>query len=208
MKVIVIGGYPGSGKSYIVKEVISRLINQEGHIFTLGKYGKLVTYMQSNKGLIILGNYSPGETFPGTDRFPMNVQPEAAEFLAWLQEENIIALNEGKQGFTVLFEGDRLFNGKILNWFQQAKFDLVLCIVTTEQKLLETRRNERSAQNETWRKGRATKVDRIAMEFPVHHRLMNNTKAEFEQSVKELLAEINGEWKSKPVQSKIKNLWR
>jgi hypothetical protein len=203
MKVIVVGGYPGSGKSTIFREVLERLL-KAGHVFTLRKHDKLITYMESNKGLIVLGTYGKTELFPGTDRFPMNAQPEAVAFL-----EELNANEQGQHGKekVVLFEGDRLFNQKMLT-FLRKQFELVLCIVKLERKVLEERRNQRSEQNASWRKGRETKVDRLGMSFPVHHWLKNTTEEEFEASVQELLAEVNGEWKSEPVKSAVKDFWR
>lgn len=204
MKVIVMGGYPGSGKSTIVKEALEHLLAL-GHVFTLKKYGKLIPYMESNQGLIVFGTYGPTETFPGTDRFPMNAQPEAMQFLLELQA------NEGGQHGkerTVLFEGDRLFNQKMLQFLEKEGFNVVLCVVSMNRKLLEQRRNKRSDQNATWRKGRETKVDRISMSQPVQHMMTNNTEKDMLNCADELVKEINGEWKQKKVHSKIKDLWK
>lgn len=196
MKVIVVGGYPGSGKSTIMRGVISEL-EQEGHRFQLQKKG-IISWMESDK-IILLGSYLPDETFPGTDRFPMNVQPEAYKtFLEW---------KSSKSNKTIVFEGDRLFNEKMLLFLNENGFNVVLCIVFMARNLLEERRNQRSEQNASWRKGRETKVDRIAMVHPVHHHLQNSTKEEQEQSISELVQEINGTWKQEVKQSKIKGLW-
>lgn len=197
MKVIVIGGYPGSGKSTIVRGVIKRL-ESEGYVFALFKKG-IVTWMESNRGLIFLGSYKEDETFPGTDRLPLNVQPEAQKFLERIRSENPDRI--------VLLEGDRLFNDKMITFLHNEEFELVLCIVEVQRGLLEQRRNNRSEQNETWRKGRETKVDRIAMVQPVQHHLLNNTKEEQEKSIQELLDEIAGKWKKEIIVSKIKNMW-
>jgi molybdopterin-guanine dinucleotide biosynthesis protein len=193
MKVIVVGGYPGSGKSTIVRRMIE-LLEKQGHTFKSERKG-IVSWMES-KELIILGTYAPSETFPGTDRFPLNVQPEAQKFL----------LSKASGGKVIFFEGDRLFNEKMLAFLEE-HFEVVLCIVSMSRKLLEQRRNARSEQNVSWRKGRETKVDRLAMTHPVHHHLQNDTKADKEQAALELVAEINGEWTSTPVKSKIKSFW-
>ena len=197
MKVIVVGGYPGSGKSTIVRILLGEL-EKAGHKFKTNKKG-IITWMESDK-MIILGSYAPEEMFPGTDRLPLNAQPEAQKFIL-----SRIPITDDK---VIFFEGDRLFNDKMLKFLEEHFEEVILCIVSVEQDLLQERRNSRSEQNETWRKGRETKVNRIAMTHPVHHHLLNNTRKEQEKSVLELLAEVNGEWKSKPVTSKISSLWR
>lgn len=196
MKVIVIGGYPGSGKSTIVRKVITEL-EQQGKKFKNNRRG-IITWMES-KEIVILGSYAPDEKFPGTDRLPLNAQPEAQRF--------ILDARRDWPTKVLLFEGDRLFNDKMLTFLAENGMDVILCIVFTAKPLLEARRKKRSEQNESWRKGRETKVDRISMTYPVHHHLQNNTKEDQEQSVLELVQEINGEWKQETVKSKIKTFW-
>jgi dephospho-CoA kinase len=200
MKVIVIGGYPGVGKSTIVNRVLEDLSSQ-GRNFILNKHDKLVTYMADQTGLIVMGTYGKGETFPGTDRFAMNVQPEA---MAFLEELRDITDRE----ITVLFEGDRLFNGKMLDWLHKENFQRVLCIVEADQTVVIQRRQARSNQNEAWRKGRQTKVDRISMSYPVDHWLPNTTKEEQDKSVQELIQEIKGTWKRTVPGSQLKDFWK
>ena len=195
MKVIVIGGYPGSGKSTIMRGVIKEL-EQQGKRFKDNRKG-IISYMETD-GITILGTYAPDEKFPGTDRLPLNAQPDACKFI-----REIAAT--GKD--VVILEGDRLFNDKMLTFLNETGYNVVLCIVFTAKHLLESRRERRSEQNASWRKGRETKVDRLAMTYPVQHHLQNNTQEEQESCVNELLQEINGEWKSAPVKSKIKSFW-
>lgn len=204
MKVIVIGGYPGSGKSTIVRGVIKEL-EEEGQKFQVKKKG-IITWMRNeNNDIIILGSYAPDEQFPGTDRLPLNVQPEAMKFI-----KEISIQEEGQHGKekVVLFEGDRLFNDRMLTFLVENNFNLVLCITFTARNLLEVRRSKRSEQNESWRKGRETKVDRIAMTRPVHHHLQNNTKEDQEQSITELVQEISGKWKSESINSRLRDFWK
>lgn len=203
MKVIVIGGYPGSGKSTIVKEMLSKLVDDFGHIFTMHKYGKLVPYMASDS-LIVLGTYSPGQQFPGTDRMAMNAQPEVQQFLLDYAE---MLYEEGEPERIVLYEGDRLFNTKMLNFIKASHMNLRLCIVQAAQQYVEERRQARSVQNESWRKGRQTKVDKIALQYPVAHYLKNNNMQEQVRSVQALVDEVRGVVEVSNPESKIKGLW-
>lgn len=200
MKVIVIGGYPGVGKSTIVNKVLEKL-SKEGRNFIINKHDKLVTYMADQSGLIVLGTYGKGETFPGTDRFAMNVQPEAQAFLSELRDTT-------DREVVVLFEGDRLFNNKMLDFLRKEKFQTVLCIVQADQAEVEKRRQARSKQNEAWRKGRETKVDRIALTYPVTHWLENTTQKEQEASVQELIQEIKGTWQGDKPRSVLRDFWK
>lgn len=202
MKVIIVGGFPGSGKSTIMRGAIHKL-EQGGHRFKELRQG-IITWMESDE-VYILGSYKEGEKFPGTDRLPLNVQPEAQRFM-----EDLKIDEEGQHARekVVLIEGDRLFNDKFLYFLDTNGFYVILCIVSMSRELLEQRRNKRSDQNESWRKGRETKVNRIALSRPVHHYLQNNTKEEQEQSVAELVKEVRGEWKQQAeVKSKIKSFW-
>jgi len=201
MKVIMIGGYPGCGKSTIVREVIHEL-EREGKIFKENRQG-IVRYMQSEE-LIILGSYAEGEKFPGTDRLPLNVQPDAQKFVAgkFVSEQG----QQGK-GITILLEGDRLFNDKMIAFLKNEGIDLVLCIVKAAQVSIVSRREARSEQNESWRKGRESKVDRIGMVYPVHYVLINNSQEDFQACVKTLLTEITGKAQKKEVKSTLKNMW-
>lgn len=202
MKVILIGGYPGSGKSTIVKRVIMELDSQGVH-FNHKKFGKLVKYMESKK-LLIVGEYTfaKDELFPGTDKLSMGVQPEAEKFFIEVYKKNPDQL--------ILLEGDRLFNKSMimfLKYFKGIEVDLRICLVQLSRKNLEQRRNSRSEQDGKWRKGRETKVDRIATEFPIHHYLKNDTEKEQAASVEELLLEIEGKWKGEPPKSKLSAYW-
>lgn len=198
MKIIMIGGYPGSGKSVIVRELIKRL----GYTFKENRIG-LMKYIESGN-MIILGSYAENELFPGTDRLPMNIQPEAERFL-----HQVYANEQAQHGKDriVLFEGDRLFNDKMITFIKEEGMELVLCVVRASQVLIKSRRETRSEQNETWRKGRESKVDRIAMMYSIQHILHNDTKEEQDRSVEELLAEVKGEWKQESKQSKLKTFW-
>ena len=83
MKVIAIGGEPGTGKTTLMWKLIEQLKPEP-------KFSefKLVPYHQKDN-VYILGKYEEGETFAGTDRMSMSVQPEAIKFLATLPNSKI-----------------------------------------------------------------------------------------------------------------------
>lgn len=144
MKVIAIGGNPGSGKSTLMKRLI-------GHYSPEKKYDefKLVPYLQINN-IYILGKYDDGEVFSGTDRMSMAVQPEAIKFLTSLPANAV-----------VLYEGDRLFTASFLENCSE-KFELRIIHLVTDADIREERYKERgSNQNETWLRGRESKINNI-----------------------------------------------
>ena len=144
MKVIAIGGEPGSGKTTLMKRIIQ-------HYNMEPKYEdvKLVPYLQKDN-IYILGTYEDGHVFAGTDRMSMAVQPEAIKFLATLPTESI-----------VLYEGDRLFTASFLEDCLD-KYDLDIIYLSTYKDVRTQRYAERgSEQDETWLRGRETKIANI-----------------------------------------------
>lgn len=144
MRIIAIGGEPGSGKTTLMKALMEKYPTEK-------KYDsfKLVPYHQKDS-LYILGKYEEGEVFSGTDRMSMAVQPAAIEFLGTLPSDSV-----------VLFEGDRLFTASFLENCLD-KYDLDIVYLSTEKETREERYKERgSEQNETWLAGRITKINNI-----------------------------------------------
>ena len=130
MQVIAIGGEPGSGKSTLMKKIIS-------HYQMDPKYNewKLVPYLQKNN-IFILGKYEEGEVFSGTDKMSMAVQPEAVKFLASLPANSVL-----------LYEGDRLFNSSFLEHCVE-KYNTNILYLATEKDVRNERYKERgSVQN-------------------------------------------------------------
>jgi uridine kinase len=144
MKIIAIGGEPGAGKTTLMKKLIEYFqVQPEYNAF------KLVPYLRKDN-LYILGKYEEGETFAGTDRMSMAVQPEAVKFLVSLPSNSI-----------VLYEGDRLFNSSFLEHCNE-NYDLQIIYLKTDKSVRQERYKERgSNQNETWLQGRETKVANI-----------------------------------------------
>lgn len=158
MKVIAIGGEPGSGKSTLMKKLIE--------VFGVEpKYNevKLVPYLQKGN-VYVLGKYEEGEVFSGTDRMSMAVQPEAIKFLANLPSDSV-----------VLYEGDRLFTASFLENCVE-NYDLDIIYLQTKKEIREERYKDRgSDQNETWLQGRETKIANILKNMTL---MFNVTKFE------------------------------
>jgi dephospho-CoA kinase len=164
MKIISIGGEPGSGKTTLMRRVIE-------HFGVEPKYTefKLVPYLKKDN-IYILGKYEEGEVFSGTDRMSMAVQPEAIKFLATLPADSV-----------VLYEGDRLFTASFLEHCLE-NYELEIIYLATDRETRNLRYKERgSEQNETWLQGRETKISNIMTNMTLMfntYKFENNNKEE------------------------------
>lgn len=177
MKVIAIGGEPGSGKTTLMKMLIS-------HYGVAPKYDafKLVPYLQKDN-IYILGKYEENEVFSGTDRMSMAVQPEAIKFLATLSNDSV-----------VLYEGDRLFTSSFLEDCLE-KYNLSIVYLSTDKEVRKERYKERgSNQNETWLQGRETKISNIMTNMTLMFNTIkykNNTFEEQNRIINEIISMVN-----------------
>lgn len=145
MKIIAVFGEPGSGKSTLMK----KLMDQFGISRDIDTSFKLVPFHRKDN-VYVLGKYEEGETFGGTDKMSMAVQPEAVKFLDQLTADCV-----------VLFEGDRLCTASFLEHCNN-NFDLQMVYLKTERETRKVRYAERgSDQNETWLAGRESKISNI-----------------------------------------------
>jgi hypothetical protein len=124
--------------------------------------------------LYVLGKYEEGETFAGTDRLSMAVQPIAQEFVSECTSN-------------ILFEGDRIFNQSFLEFamgLPEVELDVVFLKVPKD--ILEQRYVDRgSDQSETFLKGRATKYSNLLSNFDLMPYVseFNNTNLEEQEKV-------------------------
>ena len=158
MIVIGFGGEPATGKSRIMKAVMNEL--NEKPIVTNLKMDKhtikLTLFIDNN--VTVIGHYLPGEKFGGTDRLSMSIQPTME---IYLKNE----IDKGSET-TILFEGDRLFNKKFISYIKglyhvQSFFFIVDC----REHIKHERHAARDNQDESWLRGRATKVNNVRNEF-------------------------------------------
>jgi broad-specificity NMP kinase len=148
-KIIAVGGRPGTGKTTLFRQFMSE--------YTWDKVEpkKMMPALYNKElDLYILGKYDEGETFAGTDRMSMAVQPVVQEFV-----------NETSSN--ILFEGDRIFNKSFLEFAsEQPDVDLqVLYLKVADATLLERYEERGSNQSDTFLKGRETKYNNILSNF-------------------------------------------
>jgi hypothetical protein len=156
VRVIAMGGEPATGKTTLMFKLISMADDWQ-----VVKPEKLLDAMYSKKlNLYILGKYAnDGNVFQGTDRLSMAVQPDAEKFFSSLAYES----NAENHSVSIIFEGDRLFNGKLLDklseWFPDSFKVLVL---TASHDTKEQRHVDRKDdQDDKFKNSRATKISNI-----------------------------------------------
>jgi hypothetical protein len=96
----------------------------------------------------------PRPDFPGTDTLAMDISPRALQFLT------------GQCVPFALCEGSRLATRPFLGELARSGVSILLVSLTADEELLEQRWRDRGAkQNPTWRKGAATRAERITEWF-------------------------------------------
>jgi broad-specificity NMP kinase len=148
-KLIAVGGSPGTGKTTLFRKFM------EGKTWERVEPKKMLPALYCKElDLYVLGKYEDGETFAGTDRLSMAVQPIAQEFVKECTSN-------------ILFEGDRIFNQSFLEFAMELKdTDLQVVFLKVPKETLEQRYKDRgSDQSEVFLKGRATKYNNLLSNF-------------------------------------------
>lgn len=145
-KVTVIIGEPATGKSTIMKKIITN----HGY----WKYDPTIKYIPchwQSPDMCIIGRYDDmTHQFPGTDRMSMACQPHVLRFM----DEN--------PNVNFVLEGDRLGNSSFLGAIAEMQYDLNVLYVHANPATMEARRlKERADQSHTFIKSRQTKIDNI-----------------------------------------------
>jgi len=152
VRVIAMGGEPATGKTTLMFKLISMADD-----WKICKPQKLLDAMYSEKlNLYILGKYAnDGNVFQGTDRLSMAVQPDAEKFFMEVDYENA--------NVNVIFEGDRLFNGKLLDKLSESfPNDFKVLVLTASHGTKEQRHVDRKDdQDDKFKNSRATKISNI-----------------------------------------------
>lgn len=169
-KLIAVGGQPGTGKTTLFRKFM------EGYTWEKVEPKKMLPALYCKElDLYILGKYEDGETFAGTDRLSMAVQPVATEFVKETTSH-------------VLFEGDRIFNQSFLEMAMDLKdVDLQVVYLKVPDATLKQRYVDRgSDQSETFLKGRATKYSNLLSNFDLMSYITEFANTNLEEQAKVL----------------------
>jgi hypothetical protein len=139
-------GAPGTGKSILLRSFLQSL----GSFGESYQYNLITGQWFSDYSLLVLGEYVSEESFPGTDRWSMEVQRCAAGF--W---QDI-----AQQSCTVLGEGSRIATRPFIDAARISTLvSLVFLQVHTD--ILQARREWRGKQNASWVKGIETRIENL-----------------------------------------------
>lgn len=146
-KLIGIVGMPGTGKTTLMREWM------KSREWTMDTPVKLLDSHVSGD-IRLFGKYEEGQTFAGTDRLSMAVQPAAIEYLS----SNPSPVN--------IFEGDRLTSTKFFQSAVELGHDVSIIILEVSDAVREQRYEDRgSDQSEKFIQGRRTKIENIKFLF-------------------------------------------
>jgi len=179
MKLILVAGQPGTGKSTLMKMIFP----DQGREF---RYKTVRGELFGDVARI--GIYKNGERYPGTDRLSMAVQPD---FLDFVEIEA-----QRRQLRAIVAEGDRLSNVSAIKALRTLPVELHVIVLQTSDRILEKRRIERKDTfSDVWLRARVTKVEnfrRAALEANVLKLLPSNSLADQIANAERLSALIYG----------------
>lgn len=161
MRVAALIGEPATGKSTLAKMILHELGEPTAEL----RAGLLrgTTHEKTH----VFGLYPDGETFGGTDRLSMAVQPAAENFISY----GCPVWN------SVFFEGDRLGNLKFINHcriYAQVRVFVLVASATVKMTRHEMRGDTQKA---SFLSGRKTKIENILKKIPdpmVEYHASNN----------------------------------
>lgn len=155
MRLVAIGGEPATGKTTLMLKY-RKALSRPAYF----KWGRLMVEQHVREKLLIFGNYQEEDTFAGTDKLSMAVQPDAVQFVS-RAKHGVFG------GYTFLFEGDRLFNSSFLGECSKYFHTMSVVVLVASPELLSMRHSQRGdTQGETFLKSRRTKVENILKNYP------------------------------------------
>lgn len=153
MRIILVVGACGSGKTWVMKEVIKKC-----KLDTLGKVGMF--YFHRNEKIVCLGKYD-GSTFEGSDKLSMALMSDLDAFIKWAK------------GKIIVCEGDRFTNKTFVE-----KTKPNLTVISIENDGAAGRKKRKSSQTDRQIKAIATKVKNFtAKVVGVKHQCLNSEVA-------------------------------
>ena len=173
----MMGGIPTSGKSTIARNIIKELgsgeILEPLSLFPCEKRGDV----------LVVGCYTEGETFGGTDRISYGAISKFRDFID----------QEAPKHKHIFLEGDRFFRAKDIEWLldnHKARV-YILTVNAEEEKRRHIKRQD--TQTEKWLQGRRSQISNIQTNFMLMGHLtirQNNTMIDSENIKQEILKDL------------------
>ena len=158
MKIIGLIGEPAAGKSTVFRNLIATLES----VGEAKKEG-LVGYTEYAKEKVFVAGYYDEQVFSGTDRLSKGCGPKYRE---WLLEK---ANDPQYADWKFYFEGERFSNSKFFDFFFQIyPSEVTVYFLDADENTLSERNKARSNQNDSWRKGMATRMSNLRKNYPVN----------------------------------------
>lgn len=150
--VVFVVGAPGAGKTTLVRSILTRACAKDpGKLWDLVPKPKWTIV----EGICAAGHYK-GDKFDGADTIPYNGAADVFDY--WFDYLSHLV---------TFLDGDRLSDVNTLHRFRSTGADTRCISLVADAHLLAERRALRgSTQNAAWMKGRATKAQRFALNFP------------------------------------------
>jgi len=156
MKIIGFIGEPASGKSTVMREIISSF-KGVGYVRKIG----LIVYTFYHDDKAIVAGIYDDQVFSGTDRLSKSCGPVYRE---WIKE---MVDDPDFDDYTFYWEGERFSNNKFFDFFFQECPDPLIYYLEVNEEVLNERNQARSQQNDTWRKGMKTRMNNLKNKYPV-----------------------------------------
>jgi hypothetical protein len=156
MKITVLCGSPAAGKSTVMRKFIANL-KDEGVVQKEG----LVVYTRFEEDKVFVAGIYDEAVFSGTDRTAKSCGPKYRE---WLAAKNA---DPEYDDWAFYAEGERVSNSKFFDFFVNECPNVTLYFLEADENTLNQRNAERSNQNETWRKGMATRMRNLRANYPL-----------------------------------------
>ena len=147
--IIMIGGIPCSGKSTLMRSLISEMGSHEDvepmKLFPCQKHGDV----------LVVGRYPVGETFGGTDRISYGAISKFRDFIE----------QETPKHKHIILEGDRFCRAKDIEWLLSEHDAKVFILKVTAETEKERHIGRGDEQSEKWLQTRRTLINNLQSNF-------------------------------------------
>ena len=146
-KLLAVGGVPATGKTTLMRQFMNEFKDWK----PTEMFPKVHGHYNRENDIYVLGKYTDGDLFAGTDKLSMAVQPKMLRYLKIVR------------GVKIVFEGDRLFTKSFL---EEVALDegiemRVMVLEVPPKTVTERHISRNDSQSEKFIKGRETKVNNI-----------------------------------------------